>query len=112
MDMSPELVQEIVKKVKLIRERLWIAQDRQRKHIDPKRYELVIIPRDHIFIRVSPLKGIFHFGKNGKLTLKYISLYEVLKKIGAVAYKLAFLPNFLPVHPVFHITMLQKYVKD
>ena len=49
-DMSPELVLETVEKVKLIRERLRVAQDRQRKYVDPKHRELVIMPGDHVFI--------------------------------------------------------------
>ena len=110
--MSPELVLETVEKVKLIRERLRVAQDRQRKYADPKCRELVIIPGDHVFIRVSPLKGVFRFGKKGKLAPRYIGPYEVLKKIGAVAYELALPPDFPPVHPMFHVSMLRKYVKD
>ena len=72
----------------------------------------MISPGDHVFLRVSPLRGIFRFGKKGKLAPRYIGPFEVLRRVGAVAYEVALPPDFSPVHPVFHISMLRKYVKD
>ncbi|XP_070054819.1 uncharacterized protein [Nicotiana tomentosiformis] len=58
------------------------------------------------------MKGVMRFRKNGKLSHRYIGLFEVLQRIGEVAYKLS-LPSCLSsVHQVFHVSMLQKYVGD
>ena len=98
--------------MKVIRDKLRTAQDRQRKYADPKRRELVILPGDHVFLRVSPLRGIFRFGKKRKLAPRYIGPFEVLRRVGAVAYEVALPPDFPPVHPVFHVSLLRHYVHD
>ena len=65
---------------------------------------------DKVFLRVSPMKGVMRFGKKGKLSPKYVRLFEILERIGKVAYRLALPPNFPNVHPVFHVSMLRKYL--
>ncbi|XP_073151887.1 uncharacterized protein [Henckelia pumila] len=52
------------------------------------------------------------FGKKGKLSPKYIGLFEILEKVGARAYRVALPPNLEGVHNVFHISMLRKYVEN
>ena len=52
------------------------------------------------------------FGKKGKLALRYIGHFEILRKVGMVAYQLALPPNLSQVHPVFHVSMLRKYISD
>ena len=58
------------------------------------------------------MKGIVHFGQKGKLSPRYVGPYEILRKVGAVAFELALPPDFPPVHPVFHVSMLKMYVHD
>ena len=53
-----------------------------------------------------------HFGKRGKLSPRYIGPFEVLKRIGEVAYELALPPRLSGVHPVFHVSMLKRYHGD
>ena len=62
------------------------------------------------FLKISPMKGVMKFGKKGKLTPRYIGPFEILDRVGNVSYRLALPPNFGHVHPVFHISMLRKYV--
>ncbi|WMV33506.1 hypothetical protein MTR67_026891 [Solanum verrucosum] len=63
-------------------------------------------------IRKSPMKGVMRFGKKGKLSPCYVGLYQVLRRIGNVAYE-PDLPNDLAsVHPVFHVSLLKKCVGD
>ena len=62
-----------------------------------------------MFLKISPTKDVFRFGKKGTLSPRYIGPYEVLEHIGKVAYRLALSDNLSGVHPVFHVSMLRKY---
>ena len=65
-----------------------------------------------VFLKVTLWKGIIRFGKRGKLSPRYIRPYQIIERIGPVAYKLD-LPNELSrIHNVFHVSMLRKYVYD
>ena len=63
-------------------------------------------------LKVSPMKGVMRFGKRGKLSPRYFGPFEVLKRIGEVAYELALPPALLGVHPVFHLSMVKRYHGD
>ena len=52
------------------------------------------------------------FGKRGKLAPRYIGLFEVLERVGTIAYRLALPPSLSGVHKVFHVSMLRKYTPD
>ena len=99
-------------KVQLIRQRLLAAQSRQKAYADQRRRKLEFIVGDHVFLRVSPLKGVLRFGKRGKLSPRYIGPFEILDRVGAVAYRLALPPKLSAVHLVFHVSMLRKYLPD
>ncbi|XP_069148314.1 uncharacterized protein [Solanum lycopersicum] len=58
------------------------------------------------------MKGVMRFGKRGKLRPRYIGPFDVLKRVGDVAYELAFPPGLSGVHPVFHVSMLKRYHGD
>ena len=58
------------------------------------------------------MKGVMRFGKKGKLSPRYIGPFEILGRIGKVAYKLVLPPELASVHDVFHVSMLKKYVPD
>jgi len=64
---------------------------------------------EQVLLKVSPMKGVMRFGK---LNPRYIGRFEVLKRVGEVAYELAFPPGLSGVHPVFHVSMLKKYHGD
>ena len=51
-------------------------------------------------------------GQKGKLSQRYIGPYDIVSKIGDVAYRLALSPELTSVHNVFHVSMLKKYVPD
>ena len=67
---------------------------------------------DHVFLKVSLTKGVMKFGRRGKLSLRYIGPFEILERKGEVVYEIALPPELSQVHPVFHVSMLQKYVPD
>ena len=64
---GPDLIKESEQKVKLIRDRLKVAQSRQKSYADSKRKEIVYEVGDRVYLRVSPLRGVKRFGVKGKL---------------------------------------------
>ena len=67
---------------------------------------------DHIFLKVMPKKRVVRFDKRGKLSLRYIRPFEVLKRVGTIPYRLALPPSLSSVYVVFHVSMLRKYTLD
>ncbi|XP_022882221.1 uncharacterized protein LOC111399185 [Olea europaea var. sylvestris] len=63
-------------------------------------------------MRLSPWKGVIRFGKRGKLSSRYIGPYEIVERIGPVAYRLALPTELYRIHDVFHVSMLRKYIPD
>ena len=109
---GPELVQQAVEKVKIIRDRLLTAQSRQKSYADNRRRDLEFQANDWVFLKVSPMKGVMRFGKKGKLSPRYIGPYKIIRKVGRVAYELDLPSEFESVHPVFHVSMLRKCIGD
>ena len=105
---GPELVHYAMEKVKLIRDRLKTAQSRQKSYADVRRRELEFQVDDWVFLKVSPMKEVMRFGKKGKLSLRYIGPYKILKMISKVAYELELPAELAIVHPVFHISLLEE----
>ena len=67
---------------------------------------------DHVFLKVMPKRGVFRFGKRGKLSPRFIGPFEILEGVGTVAYRLALLPSMSGVHEVFHVSVLIKCTQD
>ena len=67
---------------------------------------------DHVFLKISPRRGLMRFGKSGKLSPRFIGPFEILERIGETAYRLALPPQLSGVHDVFHVSMLRKYEPD
>ncbi|KAL0551690.1 hypothetical protein IC582_010779 [Cucumis melo] len=88
------------------------AQSRQKSYADVRRKDLEFEVGDMVFLKVAPMKGVLRFAKKGKLSPRFVGLFEILERIGPVAYRLALPPSFAAVHEVFHISMLRKYVAD
>ena len=98
--------------MKIIRVKLKVATDRQNSYVDMKkkdvRYEIV----EKVFLKVLPWKKVMRFGRNGKLSPRFIGSYEVIEKVGPVAYKLALPQELEKIHNVFHVSMLRRYRSD
>ncbi|XP_073061751.1 uncharacterized protein [Primulina eburnea] len=110
--LGPELVQQMVDVVALIRERMKTAQSRQKSYADVRRRPLAFEVGDHVFVKIAPLKGVMRFGKKGKLSPRFIGPFEILDRIGERAYRLALPPDLDKVHNIFHVSMLRKYVSN
>ena len=79
---------EAEEKVKVIQENLRVAQSRQKSYFDKRRKPLKFNVGDHVYLRVSPTKGVQHFGIKGKLAPRYVGPYEIIGECGPVAYQL------------------------
>ena len=105
---GPDLIRDSEEKIKLIRDRLKIAQSRQKSYADSKRKEVTYEVGDRAYLRVSPLRGIKRFGVKGKLAARFIGPYKILERRGEVAYKLELPEGLSGVHDVFHVSQLKK----
>ncbi|XP_070016021.1 uncharacterized protein [Nicotiana sylvestris] len=101
-----------LEKEKLIQERLRTAQSRQKSYADQKARDISFIIGEKVLLKVSPMKGVMRFGNTGKLSPRFIGPFEVLRRVGEVAYELALPPSLSVVHPVFHVSMLRRYHAD
>ncbi|XP_070025917.1 uncharacterized protein [Nicotiana sylvestris] len=110
--LGPNLVQQAMEKVKLIRDRLRTAQSRQKSYANVRRRDLKFDVEDWVFLKLSPMKGIMRFGKKGKLSPRYVGPYKIIHRIGRVAYELDLPSELEAVHPVFHVSMLWKCIGD
>jgi len=106
------MVQDMVEQIRVIRQKMKTAQDRQKSYADLRRRAIEFEVGDKVLLRVSPMKGVMRFGKKGKLSQKFIGPYEILDRIGEVAYRLALPPCLAKVHNVFHVSQLRKYLSD
>ncbi|KAK5775382.1 hypothetical protein PVK06_043266 [Gossypium arboreum] len=107
-----DLIRDAEQKVKVIRESLKIAFDRQKSYADMKRKDIEYQVGDKVFLKVSPWKKILRFGRKGKLSPRFIGPYEISERVGPVAYRLILPPELKKVHDVFHVSMLRRYRSD
>ncbi|KAL0537836.1 hypothetical protein IC582_026825 [Cucumis melo] len=110
--MGPELVQSTNEAIQKIRSRMHTAQSRQKSYADVRRKDLEFEIGDKVFLKVAPMKGVLRFERKGKLSPRFVGPFEILERIGPVAYRLALPPSLSTVHDVFHVSMLRKYVPD
>ena len=104
---GPNIVKDTEEKIQVIRQRLKAASDRQKSYANLKRRDIEYNVGDKVFLKVSPWRKILRFGQKGKLSPRFIGPYEILERIGPVAYRLALPPELAKLHDVFHVSILQ-----
>ncbi|GJV65657.1 hypothetical protein Tco_1476485 [Tanacetum coccineum] len=109
---GPELVQETTDKVVLVKEKPKAARDRQKSYVDFRRKPLEFEVGDRVLLKVTPWKGVVRFGKKGKLAPRYVGPFEILERIGLVAYRLRLPEELNSVHDTFHVSNLKKCLAD
>ncbi|WVZ76829.1 hypothetical protein U9M48_024758 [Paspalum notatum var. saurae] len=108
---GPDLVTQAEEQVKLIHGNLKRAQSRQKSYSDRRRRPLVFELDDHVYLRVSPMKGVHRFGVKGKLAPRYVGPFKITEQCGPVAYRLELPPHLAAVHDVFHVSQLKKCLR-
>jgi hypothetical protein len=98
-------------KVRVIKKNLEAAQARQKSYHDKRRKPLQFEVGDHVYLKVSPTKGVQRFGIKGKLVPRYIGPYEIKETCGPVAYQLKLPPYMSAIHNVFHVSQLRNCVR-
>ena len=106
-----DLITEAEEMCKVIRDNLKAAQSRQKSYYDSKHRDLAFEIGDHVYLRVSPMKGTRRFGIKGKLAPRYVGPFKIVSKRGDLAYQLELPSNFANVHDVFHVSQLRKCFK-
>ena len=110
--LGPKLVQLIVEKIALIKERLKTSQNRQKSYADNSKRDLEFEVGDHVFLKVSPMKLVMRFGSKGKLSPHFVGPFKILERVGSMAYRVALPLSMSKVHNVFHVSTLRNYVFD
>jgi hypothetical protein len=105
------MLKEMEQQVTQIKQNLKVAQNRQKSYADQKRTPREFKMGDHVYLRIKPRRSSLKMGACAKLAPRYCGPFEVLDRVGPVAYRLA-LPPTVKAHNVFHVSLLKKYVHD
>ncbi|KEH17491.1 Pol polyprotein/retrotransposon, putative [Medicago truncatula] len=96
----------------MIQEKMKASQSRQKSYHDKRRKDIEFQVGDHVFLRVNPVTGVGRALKCRKLTPHFVGPFNVIEKVGDVAYRIALPPSLSNLHNVFHVSQLRKYVHD
>ena len=108
---GPELLKDMEDQMVKIKHNLKVSQDRKKSYADHNRTARQFQVGDHVFLKVRPKKSSLNLGDWSKLASRYCGPFEVLAKIGPIAYELA-LPDCIRVHNVFHVSLFKNYIPD
>ncbi|KAJ7536133.1 hypothetical protein O6H91_12G057600 [Diphasiastrum complanatum] len=97
--------------LRIARENVQCAQDRDRHYANLKRSSRDFQVGDWVYLRIPKDSSVMRTGKHYKLSPRYRGPYQILKRIGSLAYQLE-LPEGSQVHPVFHVSRLKKSLRE
>jgi hypothetical protein len=95
-----------------IQENFKVTKLRQESYANKRHRPLQFEAGDHVYLKVSPMKGVKRFGVTEKLSPRYIGPFPILEKCGKVAYKIELPPLLVGVHDIFHVSQLKKCLKS
>ncbi|WVZ97229.1 hypothetical protein U9M48_042779 [Paspalum notatum var. saurae] len=108
---GPDIIQDAEQQLRIIQENLRVAQSNQRSYADVHGRDLSFKVDDHVYLKVSPMRGIRRFNMKGNLAPRYIGPFKILEKKGEVVYHLELPPSLSGVHDVFHVSQLKKCLR-
>jgi hypothetical protein len=108
---GPVMLEEMENMVRKVKQNLKEAQDRQKSYVDQKRRHLEFQVGDQVYLKVKARKSSLKLGNCAKLAPRFCGTFEILSRMGPVAYQIALLAN-LRIHNVFHVSLLKKYIHD
>ncbi|GKD02633.1 hypothetical protein Tco_1177607, partial [Tanacetum coccineum] len=88
------------------------TRDRQKSYVDKRRKPLEFSVGEYVLLKVSPWKGVVRFGKKGKLAPRFVGPFEIIERIGPVAYRLYLPKEVNGVHDMFYVSNLKKCLGD
>jgi exosome complex RNA-binding protein Rrp4 len=94
-----------------IKQNLKASKDRKKRYADKGRNHREFKVGDHVFLKVKSNKSSWKLENFSKLEARYCGPFEILERIGPVAYMISF-PASMSVHNVFHVPLLKKYIPD
>ncbi|GKE81129.1 putative reverse transcriptase domain-containing protein, partial [Tanacetum coccineum] len=107
-----EIVQETTDKIVQIKERLKAARDRQKSYADNRQKPLEFSVGDKVLLKVSPWKGVVHFGRRSKLLPRYVGPFEIVERVGPVTYRLRLPRELVGIHDTFYVSNFKKCLAD
>jgi hypothetical protein len=108
---GPELLREMEDQMTKIKKNLKAAQDKQKRYADKNRNHREFKVGDHVFMKVKANRSSLKLGSCAKLAARFCGPFEILERIGPVAYMIALLA-YMSVHNVLHVSFLKKYIHD
>jgi hypothetical protein len=105
---GPEILREAERQVQVVRENLQLAQSRQNSYTYHRRRKLSFEVSDFVYLKVSPMRALYHFKIRGKLASSYIGPFKILEQRGEIAYQLELPPQLSDMHDGFHVSQLRK----
>nr|GEW01268.1 putative reverse transcriptase domain-containing protein [Tanacetum cinerariifolium] len=109
---GPELLQETTEKISRIKDKLKVARDHQKSYVDKRRKPLEFSVCDYVLLKVSLWKGVVCFEKKGKLVPRFFGPFEIIEKVGPLAYRLDLPEELNGVHDTFYVSNLKKCLAD
>nr|XP_010319630.1 uncharacterized protein LOC104646871 [Solanum lycopersicum] len=106
------IIDEALEKVRVIRDRLATRYSQRKSFTDNRNRTLELDVVDQVYLNISPTKEVMRFGRKRKLSLRNVGIYEILQHVGEVDYELALPAEIASVDPVFHVSMLKKFLSD
>ncbi|GJY31930.1 hypothetical protein Tco_0415425, partial [Tanacetum coccineum] len=95
-----------------IKERLKAARDRQKSYANKRQKPLEFNVGDKVLLKVSPWKGVVHFGKRRKHSPRYVGPFEIVERVDPIAYRLRLPQELVGIHDMFHVSKLKKCLAD
>ncbi|XP_055823775.1 uncharacterized protein LOC129892239 [Solanum dulcamara] len=88
------------------------SQSYQKSYADKMVCPLEFKVGDRVGLKISSMKSVMRFKKKGKLSLRFVGPFEILRRVGGLAYESALPPRLSAVQPLFHVSMLRRYIPD